>query len=1166
MAKIVYFESPIDESKCREIVLRGTLGYALKQFGIEKDPLCVTINGMTPDELSLDTVLDDTDVVEVRRLVHGGGDADTKRTLATVVQIAALVAVSTVDYSGTTQALILTGSAVAAGALNKWANDIMAANAPNIDDQDVSIQTNQYSLKGAVNKARPLSPLPLPIGSHRMAPDVHADVYRTRYGWVGTGTAVEPYLSSFIAGIVSSNGPMAANNSWAIMPANFISPGFPVYPIKIAPFGIINKTTALTPSENADVIGEVAASLAVNPDPARVNFNWYRTGNISSSFPVIIYHHDPSDPYVGRFNCMFSLQRLRQWFPAATPSQLTLLLADIFNGTQTTLTYTTNYWNEPAYGIDALLTKAVPGIPFTNSIPSTLNTVTNVADMSTKWANFLRALNGGTYTSTPKTTSPGTQMYIYDTAISQVIEGVPMATQLFNFGLGDVNISERMVGSVDASVPLGDTVGYQTINKTGVANPWWVPTVFPPPSIGQPVEFFNEVINFPPKSIINPGILNGLVSNTDQGKYNFNYFSARPKFDLFEFTVRGRIYSTSGGGFASNTTRIQMQWRFSDESEWRNFTSPIITITNANSQTINLTYTLFPFVLMPFDPNKFYNAFLEVRIRKVNLDSSDNAGNFVSDLSIVDACFRRSFNSTFEAADNIKSAPMNIEGLYTTALIADSATTNQFSALVESKCWVYDFDALTWSWTTNRNPAFWFLFYARGGFLNVDYPGDEPYPYGPTKGWVNYPGHPDSTLHIFGGGYKDTEIDIDKILEWAFFCEEQELYIDMIIKDDTSVSDILERIANVGRGSVTYYSGKLGVVYEDQDQVPVCMFGMGNIIAGSFSVDYAVGDPVREVVGKFTNRDDWEEDSVSAIVPFSDADVVKQIEIVLDGVTDRDNAQREVNILAARQFYQRRTYTWQTDIEGYLARRGDLVYLSHDSTQYGSSGRCIEFVMDGGDVVGIKTGSFVDSTVQYVSIRSPDGEINTYTCEFANGMIKFTEAYPLELAPFQINKDLENPDSDFPGSIPEDFVFIADIKSTTGKRVRISQVEVDKNQVFTITAVDEDPSMWAFEYNDIEPATSFNDSEVVAEVFNLREQDLGEGQIKLFWEVTGAESVQVINLKTGLPLEANGQYSFSDGSIIVELPVGIQTELEVRPLAFGTPFRSVSKKVKVWPV
>ena len=68
------------------------------------------------------------------------------------------------------------------------------------------------------------------------------------------------------------------------------------------------------------------------------------------------------------------------------------------------------------------------------------------------------------------------------------------------------------------------------------------------------------------------------------------------------------------------------------------------------------------------------------------------------------------------------------------------------------------------------------------------------------------------------------------------------------------------------------------------------------------------------------------------------------------------------------------------------------------------------------------------------------------------------------------------------------------------------------------------------------------------------------------WDMNGGDFAQVINLNTGLPLEANGQYSFSEGDVIFELTSGMQYELEVLPMAIGTPYKSISQKVKVWPL
>lgn len=1169
MAKIVYFTSPIDESKTKEIMTKGTLRYALRELGIEHEPLCVIINGMMPDELDLETVLDDTDIVEVRRLVHGGGDADVKRTLATVIQVAALVTVAFDPTATTANALLLIGSSIASGALNKWANDLMAGKAPQYKEQEISVQTSSYSVKNSSNKARPLSPIPVPIGSHRYAPDVHTDFFKFRYGWTGTSGFSTPYLSSFNPAVSNSNGPEAANNSWATMPANFMATGFPYYPIKIMPYGFTSKVgVPLTTSENNDIINDIKTSWDT---PTHTNFNYNRVGfNINTAFPVVIYHHDPADPYRGRFNFLWSLARIQEYFttivPVGSAATRYSFMQNLFDGTAPASPLTFNFWNG-GVSPDTMLTEILNGSSSTVALPSTMPTVdANIATMRTKWSNYLIALNGGAYSSTPKTGGTSTEMYFYDYGVTQTYEGIPTSSQLFNFGIGDMEVSKRFIGSIELTVQAGASAGYQPIDKTDVtlSNRWIVKPAFNS-TVGS-VPFRNTVTNFPSKAMINPAIISGLVPNTDQGTYNFNYYTGKVGQDNFKFSVQGRLYSTSSSGFGSNTTVMQIQWRWSSETQWRAFQNPVVSLTNANTQTIYLTYGLNSFNMGITDFSKIENEFLEVRIRKVNYDSSDNTGDKISELSIVDACFFPSDLSIFLREENLKNAPMNIDGLYTTALITDASTTNQYSALVESKCWVYNYDTDTWAWAKTRNPAFWFLYFARGGFLNIDSVGAYPPPYSPTLGWVNYPNHPNSTEHMFGGGYADEELDMDKILEWGFFCEDHELAIDMVIKDDTSVADTLERIANIGRASVSYYGGKLSVVIEDPEQVPVCMFGMANIKADSFAVDYAVSDPIRKVIGKFTDRTTWELNTVEAIVPFSDPENLKEIEITLDGITDIDQAQREVNIFAARQFYQRRSYSWDTDQEGYLARRGDLVYLSHDSTQYGFSGRVADFVLEGTTVIGIKVAAKIDPTISFISIRAPNGEIVTYACEYADEMIKFIDVYHYQEAPYFVNVKEENVGSNWFNSVAEDFIFIADVKSTTGKRVRISQVEASANGEFSIKAVDEDPAMWAYEFEDMLDPESFDDAEVVAEVSNVRFLDLGEGNIRVLWEVTGAEAVQIINLNTGLPLEANGQYSFTDGDIILDLTPGVQYKLEVRPLAYGTPFRAVNKEITVWPL
>ena len=1165
MAQIVYFKDPIDETKVVELISKGTLNQALKELGIEKDPLCVTINGMTPEDVDVQIILDDTDVVEIRRLVHGGGgDSGTKQALATIVQIASLVVAS--FYTGGAAAAILFAGAVVSGALNKWAQDLMNAVSSSGEEEKRAAQTNNFSTKSASNKARPLMPITMSIGSHKFAPDVHADVFVDRYRSENAQTIGAPYRnSSKNFGLVASNGPMALNNSWATMPANYISAGIPQYPIKISPYGYFSTLEPLTPYENSvicdDVKNKYLAAIA-GTEILRTNINAYSFLPSYIAINSICYHFDASDPYRGRFNytwCIFRYYYTRAiYYPALTWSTL----GQVFDGTlQLDVPTSTRYYgNKFLAAVDDPLTIN----PFsTYTLPFDTRPYTH-AERCDDFRNMLLSMNGGAYTTTPKTTANTTQELIFSPTIKQTFSGIPTSTQVFNFGIGDINITDRRVGNLEVG-PNDGVLDYSNVLKTG-ANKWKIPSFV---KFDRSFDFFEDVQNFPQKELTNSGDIETIIDVSDNGKYNFVYFSGKYGMDVFSFAFKGRLYRTSPTGFIQNTTHVQVQYKLSDSNVWSNMvvldaSYEVITLENNNTQEVYLRYSL-----SRSDVSFNMDQYLEVRIRKVTLDSTDNitmsaSDSRISSLSIVDAAFTQSPTSygALNMAD--RNRPMNVEGLAIDSLISDSARTNEYTATVDSKCWVYNYSTDSWSWTYTRNPAFWFLYISRGGFLNSIADGQLTAPYSPTYGWVNYPGHPNNTDHIFGGGYKDEEIDMDKILEWGYFCQEHDLKIDMVIRDDVSVSELLEKVANVGRASVSYNIGLLSVVIEDPEQIPKTLFGMANIKAGTFSVDYTVGSPVRKVVGQFTNRETWESDTVESIVPYSDPLVVKDISIVIEGVTERDQAQREVNILAARQFYQRRSYSWETDHEGYGVERGDLVYLSHDSTQYGFSGRVMEFLVQSGVAIGFKTGSILDSVVEYVTMKEPNGNLETYRCSFDGDKVLFVDLYPIEKTSFYLNATEKNEQSDYPNSIPEDFSFIADIKETTGKLVRISERQRSDDDGFKFMAVDEDPAMWAYEFDDVIPSGSMEDSIHIASVTSAGVKDLGEGLARVFWEVDGAELVEIINQSTGLPVMANGNYSFSSGTVVLELVSGVKYDLEIRPLAFGVPYKSVNQVVSIW--
>src|SRR5690606_5489557 len=108
------------------------------------------------------------------------------------------------------------------------------------------------------------------------------------------------------------------------------------------------------------------------------------------------------------------------------------------------------------------------------------------------------------------------------------------------------------------------------------------------------------------------------------------------------------------------------------------------------------------------------------------------------------------------------------------------------------------------------------------------------------------------------------------------------------------------------------------------------MFGPFNIKAGSFRIDYVNGDTPDEIILNFANEENgYQMDEVRVAVPGATT-TQNPLQLDLDGCTVKDMAGREANLIAASQIWHRRRTTWETDIEGWVAHRGDVVQISHD--------------------------------------------------------------------------------------------------------------------------------------------------------------------------------------------------------------------------------------------
>ena len=184
------------------------------------------------------------------------------------------------------------------------------------------------------------------------------------------------------------------------------------------------------------------------------------------------------------------------------------------------------------------------------------------------------------------------------------------------------------------------------------------------------------------------------------------------------------------------------------------------------------------------------------------------------------------------------------------------------------------------------------------------------------------------------------------------------------------------------------------------------------------------------------------------------------------------------NYLAAQQYYRRRRITWESDFEGFVCQRGDVVLLSHDLTQWGYSGRIVSVTnleatddiedvdadwggsydkWNGGDIL-VKLSRSVprNGDIEYLAIRKPNGDLTTYQV-----LPAASESDELLL--------VLPPDFDFDYNFI-DYIWFFSPLETTGKKVKIISVQPSSESRVRITATDEDEAFYvAWDGTFIEP-------------------------------------------------------------------------------------------------
>ena len=1118
--EVVYKKNPITQLKDREVITLNksidNLGQVIYELNANPNSIICKVNGEFIDDCLFP--VKKSDFIEVITIAKGGGlSEDQGKTLSTIVSIAALVAIATLPGIGlgaTALFFAQAGIAIGSALINMGIRSLIRP--PQINDKTGSDQSgvSAYSASAGSNAVRPYQAYNLLLGKYLMFPDFASKPYTNHRGTgIFFSTANNPvsvsitvtYFSGSVVGMASPTNGKLSNNTY--LGIN----GEPVV------FNSINANRSPSSFDFSDAILNQWSSVDLAFDASNAIFGLVGLTVTSKLYDVI------STITSSAINTNTYTQYLYQ---------------NILSPTQTT-SYDIEPWTMfNWFGVNYYIRsdKVANWGAYISAGGNPVGGVFPLGLFPPNWATYPASFKSQYHDPALDITTvePSITYKIPQSVTITSEKTEQLLVQIMNYGFGDLVFSDEKLGDTK----ITDLVNYHDDYNVKDPFSWYMPNI--PSNYNQIFDrYFTNV----------DAVDGGELNNNDVFSYPGNHIHRVSPVNCssFELLLEGILYETdtaSGGSISDYSASFDVDARqlLPTVSSW----------VNLGQYNLNGTGDY------PCRFKKYFSPFLsanqiEVRVRKVTPDTN----NLVN--SPNENIFQKvNFLINFIQDETSNYIAQNRYGIVLAANNQVNGALQKINAMVQSKCWVHDRITNLWSWTTTQNPAFLFLYFARGGFSNFNYDGTASYPDSPTIGWANGVRF-GNRERLWGCGLEDSRIDIDSIIAWANFCDDNDLKFSAVINSQEPCSDVLIKIASVGRASPTWAKGKLSVVIEDGNQEPVAMFTPSNIIKGSFSVSYLTEKTADEVVATYYDENNnYEQMEVRALKP-GVLTPEETIRIDFFGITRKDQAQREVNLIAARQLYQIRKIEFETDYEGLVVTRGDLIYLSHDLTQWDYGGRFVELTIDSGFVVKAKIDRSILTTSDKINIRKPDGTFLAFPItlnqdgdeiQIASGL------WSAQDAPEIIDQsNLINPQG-VSGSFPEDFIYIVGFSNTSGKVCRIISIQPSSMNRVKITCTDEESAMYAYEFDNTYLAPN-NIDKLVAKVFNVLVEDVSGGK-KISWQTESSYAVTIdasVNGGLFFPVISNTGFShFGNEYIFDNLTSGDFVTVKINPYLVGIPY------------
>ena len=462
--------------------------------------------------------------------------------------------------------------------------------------------------------------------------------------------------------------------------------------------------------------------------------------------------------------------------------------------------------------------------------------------------------------------------------------------------------------------------------------------------------------------------------------------------------VEANLYGTNAtnGAWQEAQCVVELQYAVAGSGVWASFSGGSVTLANSSAKPLRRTF-------IAQVPAGQY----DVRLRKITANNTSTTGQ-----NAVNWVQLRSFQAQTASFPGQSILALNIK-----ASGQLSGAVDELNGILTAKPCDH-WTGSAWVTATDRsnglsNPGSIMLAYARGFY--------------------------DSSGRLMAGlGWPDSRIDLDSIKGFTLWCTQRGFTFDAFIQDAMSHGDVLDAIAYAGMGSTAMPDGKLGVQWLADDAPVEGVINMGNIKAKSFSVQYDTNDRADEIEYGYFDRNQgnqWNALRVLApgvTMPRSTARLSNM------GITSEAHAAVLARHSMAQNIYMAKAITFEQDLEHLTYKRGTVLALSHDMTQWGYSGR-VQSVTDVGGVITLGLDDAVPAT-------GPGGASNKFI-----GLRLLGEA---QYRIFQVQAFTGSARSvtlvgAWPSGVPlpgtsgqvHDALWVFDFKATPGLKVVVSKVE-----------------------------------------------------------------------------------------------------------------------------